>query len=70
MDKRIFGGPIIKYGGTPRLSKKSSKGQIPGLDGLLPELYLEIWDLVGTLMLNSFILQSNMGYFIEIKKHH
>ncbi len=30
------------------------KDKSPGLDGLPPELYLEIWDLVGILMLNSF----------------
>ncbi len=50
--------------------KSLQKGKSPGLDGLPPELYLEIWDLVGILMLNSFNLQLNMGHFIEIKKHH
>ncbi len=32
--------------------KSLQKGKSPGLDGLPPELYLEIWDLVGILMLN------------------
>lgn len=34
--------------------KSLQKGKSLGLDGLPPELYLEIWDLIGTLMLNSF----------------
>ncbi len=34
--------------------KSLQKGKSPGLDGLPPELYLEIWDLVGILMINSF----------------
>ncbi len=33
--------------------KSLQKGKSPSLDSLPPELYLEIWDLVGTLMLNS-----------------
>ncbi len=47
--------------------KSLQKGKSPGLDGLPPELYLEIWDLVGK---THLILQLNMGYFTEIKKHH
>ncbi len=50
--------------------KSLQKGKSPGLDGLPPELYLEIWDLVGILMLNSFNFAIEHGAFIEIKKHH
>ncbi len=51
--------------------KSLQKGKSPGLDGLPPELYLEIWDLVGIpICLTHLLLQLNMGYFIEIKKLH
>ncbi len=40
----------------------------PGLDGLPPELYLEIWDLVGTLMLNSFNFAIEHGVFHRDQK--
>ncbi len=39
-----------------------------GLDGLPPELYLEIWDLVGTLMLNSFNFAIEQGVFHRDQK--
>ncbi len=66
MDKESLEAPLSME--ELHVSLKSlQKGKSPGLDGLPPELYLEIWDLVGTLMLNSFNFQLNMGYFIEIK---
>lgn len=34
-----------------------------GLDGILPELILEIWDLVGPLLLNSIQHSLDVGYF-------
>ncbi len=69
MDKESLEAPLSLE--ELHVSLKSlQKGKSPGLDGLPPELYLEIWDLVGILMLNSLILQLNMGYFIEIKKHN
>ncbi len=69
MDKESLEAPLSLE--ELHVSLKSlQKGKSPGLDGLPPELYLEIWDLVGILMLNSFNLQFNMGYFIEIKKLH
>ncbi len=40
----------------------------PGLDGLPPELYLEIWDLVGTFMLNSFNFAIEHGVFHRDQK--
>ncbi len=43
--------------------KSLQKGKSPGLDGLPPELYLEIWDLVGILMLNSFNFAIEHGVF-------
>ncbi len=67
MDKESLEAPLSLE--ELHVSLKSlQKGKSPGLDGLPPELYLEIWDLVGILMLNHLILQLNMGYFIEIKK--
>ncbi len=50
--------------------KSLQKGKSPGLDGLPPELYLEIWDLVGILMLNSFHFAIEHGVFHRDKKHH
>ncbi len=48
--------------------KSLQKGKSPGLDGLPPELYLEIWDLVGTLMLNSFNFAIEHGVFHRDQK--
>ncbi len=44
------------------------KGKSPGLDGLPPELYLEIWDLVGIIMLNSFNFAIEHGVFHRDQK--
>ncbi len=53
MDKESLEAPLSLE--ELHVSLKSlQKGKSPGLDGLPPELYLEIWDLVGILMLNSF----------------
>lgn len=35
----------------------------PGLDGVLPDLLLEIWDLVGPVLLNSIQHSLDVGYF-------
>ncbi len=43
-------------------------GGSPVLDGLPPELYLEIWDLVGILMLNSFNFAIEHGVFHRDQK--
>ncbi len=48
--------------------KSLQKGKSPGLDGLPPELYLEIWDLVGILMLNSFNFAIEHGAFHRDQK--
>ncbi len=48
--------------------KSLQKGKSPGLDGLPPELYLEIWDLVGILMLNSFNFAIEHGVFHRDQK--
>ncbi len=48
--------------------KSLQKGKPPGLDGLPPELYLEIWDLVGILMLNSFNFAIEHGVFHRDQK--
>ncbi len=48
--------------------KSFQKGKSPGLDGLPPELYLETWDLVGTLMLNSFNFAIEHGVFHRDQK--
>ncbi len=48
--------------------KSLKKGKSPGLDGLPPELYLEIWDLVGILMLNSFNFAIEHGVFHRDQK--
>ncbi len=48
--------------------KSIQKGKSPGLDGLPPELYLEIWDLVGILMLNSFNFAIEHGVFHRDQK--
>lgn len=42
-----------------------NKGKSPGLDGLPPEL---VWDLVGTLMLNSFNFAIEAGTFHRDQK--
>ncbi len=49
--------------------KSLQKGKSPGLDGLPPELYLEIWDLVGILMLNSFHFAIEHGVFHRDQKN-
>ncbi len=43
-------------------------GRSPGLDGLPPELYLEIWDLVGVRMLSSFDFAIEHGAFHRDQK--
>ena len=48
--------------------KSLQKGKSPGLDGLPPELYLEIWDVVGTLMLDSFNFAIEHGTFHRDQK--
>ncbi len=48
--------------------KSLQKGKSPGLDGLPPELYLEIWDLVGIPMLNSFNFAIEHGVFHRDQK--
>ncbi len=39
------------------------KGKSPGLDGLPPELFLELWDIVGPLLLNSLNYALDAGSF-------
>ncbi len=48
--------------------KSLQKGKSLGLDGLPLELYLEMWDLVGTLMLNSFNFAIEHGVFHRDQK--
>ncbi len=48
--------------------KSLQKSKFPGLDDLPPELYLEIWDLVGILMLNSFNFAIEHGVFRRDQK--
>ncbi len=48
--------------------KSLQKGKSPGLDGLPPELYSEIWDLVGILMLNLFNFAIEHGVFHRDQK--
>ncbi len=48
--------------------KSLQKGKSPGLDGFPPEIYLEIWDLVGILMLNSFNFAIECGTFHRDQK--
>ncbi len=48
--------------------KSLQTGKSPGLDGLPPELYLEMWDLVGVLMLNSFNFAIERGTFHRDQK--
>ncbi len=45
-----------------------NSNSIYSLDGLPPELYLEIWDLVGILMLNSFNFAIEHGVFHRDQK--
>ncbi len=67
MDKESLEAPLSLE--ELHVSLKSlQKGKSPGLDGLPPELYLEIWDLVGILMLNSFNLQFEHGVFHRDQK--
>ncbi len=51
------------------VSKKPSKGQIAGSRWSPPELYLEIWDLVGIPMLNSFNFAFEHGVFHRDQKN-
>ncbi len=53
----------VQSGGARGLELKTA-----GLDGLPPELYLEIWDLVGIIMLNSFNFATEHGVFHRDKK--
>ncbi len=48
--------------------KSLQKGKSPGLDGIPPELYLEIWHLVGIPMLNSFNFAIEHGVFHRDQK--
>ncbi len=67
MDKESLEAPLSME--ELHVSLKSlQKGKSPGLDGLPPELYLEIWDLVGTLMLNSFHFAIEHGVFHRDQK--
>lgn len=52
-----------------RALKDLNKSKSSGLDGLPPELFLELWDTIGSLML-SLILQSGTGLSIETRKQH
>ncbi len=62
MDKESLEAPLSLE--ELHVSLKSlQKGKSPGLDGLPPELYLEIWDLVGILMLNSFNFAIDHGVY-------
>ncbi len=67
MDKESLEAPLSLE--ELHVSLKSlQKGKLPGLDGLPPELYLEIWDLVGILMLNSFNFAIEHGVFHRDQK--
>ncbi len=67
LDKEFLEAPLSME--ELHVSLKSlQKGKSPGLDGLPPELYLEIWDLVGTLMLNSFNFAIEHGVFHKDQK--
>ncbi len=67
MDKESLEAPLSLE--ELHVSLKSlQKGKSPGLDGLPPELYLEIWDLVGILMLNSFHFAIEHGAFHRDQK--
>ncbi len=69
MDKESLEAPLSLE--ELHVSLKSlQKGKSPGLDGLPPELYLEIWDLVGILMLNSFNFAIEHGVFHRDQKNH
>lgn len=39
------------------------KGKSPGLDGFPPELFLELWDSIGPLLLNSINHALSIGSF-------
>ncbi len=67
LDKEILEAPLSLEELYVSL-KSLQKGKSPGLDGLPPELYLEIWDLVGTLMLNLFNFAIEHGVFHRDQK--
>ncbi len=68
MDKESLEAPLSLE--ELHVSLKSlQKGKSLGLDGLPTELYLEIWDLVGILMLNSFNFAIEHGVFHRDKKN-
>ncbi len=68
MDKESLEAPLSLE--ELHISLKSlQKGKSPGLDGLPPELYLEIWDMVGILMLNSFNFAIEHGVFHRDQKN-
>jgi len=46
-----------------------NKGKSPDL-GLPPELYVELWDMVGTLILDSFNFAIKNGIFHRDQKQH
>lgn len=55
-----------------RALKLRNKGKSPGLDGLphgLLELFLELWDMVGPLILNSFNFATQNGTFHRDQQH-
>lgn len=44
------------------------RGKYPGLDGIPPELYLELWDYIGPFMLDSFKFATEKGIFHRDQK--
>jgi len=59
---------VLELDELHKAAKCLNKGKSPGLDGLPPELYLEIWDMVGTLMLDSFNFAIQNGTFHRDQK--
>lgn len=48
--------------------KSLQRGKSPGLDGLPPELYLELWEMIGPLVLDSFNTAISRGEFHRDQK--
>uniref|UniRef100_A0A3B1KHZ5 Reverse transcriptase domain-containing protein n=1 Tax=Astyanax mexicanus TaxID=7994 RepID=A0A3B1KHZ5_ASTMX len=67
LDRDLLDAPI-ELDELHKAIKDLQKGKSPGLDGLPPELYLDLWDLVGTLILDSFNFAIESGSFHRDQK--
>lgn len=62
-EQQKFLDSLITLSEVKEALESMNKEKAPGLDGLPPELYLVIWDLLGPLLLNSLNFAIDTGCF-------